>query len=359
MHYKLFSTEDFIQDEFFQQWVLMPNAETNHYWETFLHHYPLQQQKIDEAKAFILAMRFETHVPESVIEQTKLNINAAIDALERDAASRQGLMRERVHSDKRSLQVIYTIAASLLLTVLAVVYYVNQISKPAQAPGVSATEVQKTPKGKKQHLLLQDGTEVWLNANSVLKYDKNFADHAIREVYLEGEAFFDVTHDEKKPFIVRTSGLAIRVLGTTFNVRSYAEDHVVETTLVDGKVTIASGSENSMEQVTLLPNQQALFSKNSKTIALEAAVNTENYIAWKNGWMIFDDKPFRYIKETLERWYDVSIVMEDENSLSCSFSGKFQDKTLQEVLEIFKMTESISYRIVGNQVFIDGRLCEY
>jgi transmembrane sensor len=304
-------------------------------------------------------MKFGTHVPESVIEQTKLRIHAAIDALEQDAASHHGIKLEKAPTNKRSLQFIYTIAASMLLTVLSVVYYADHISKAGRAPGLFATEVQKTPKGKKQHLLLEDGTEVWLNANSVLKYEKNFADQAIREVYLEGEAFFDVTHDEKRPFIVRTSGLAIRVLGTTFNVRSYAEDHVVETTLVDGKVTIASGSEDRMEPVTLLPNQQALFSKNSKTMALEAAVNTENYIAWRNGWMIFDDKPFRYIKETLERWYDVSIVMEDENSLSCSFSAKFQDKTLQEVLEIFKMTESISYRIVGNQVFIDGRLCEY
>ena len=75
--------------------------------------------------------------------------------------------------------------------------------------------------------------------------------------------------------------------------------------------------------------------------------------------MIFEDKPFSYIKETLERWYDVSIVMEDENSLSCAFSAKFKNKTLREVLEIFRNTESISYRIAGDQVFIQGRLCEY
>jgi ferric-dicitrate binding protein FerR (iron transport regulator) len=178
-------------------------------------------------------------------------------------------------------------------------------------------------------------------------------------VYLEGEAFFDVSENKEKPFMVHTSGLAIRVLGTAFNVRSYAGEHVVETTLVRGKISLASDGVNPVHQVTLLPNQQALFSKDSGTIALEEAVNTENYISWKNGWMIFDDKPFSYIKETLERGYNVTIVMEDEHSLTCTFSARFKDKTLQEVLEIFKTTESIDYRIAGDRVFIYGRLCEY
>jgi transmembrane sensor len=218
---------------------------------------------------------------------------------------------------------------------------------------------ERTTKGKQRQIALGDGTQVWLNANSELRYPKDFLQKENREVFLDGEAFFDVSENREKPFIVHTSGLTIKVLGTAFNVKSYADDPVVETTLVSGKVTIVSPAEDSIHHVTLLPNQQALFTKDSKKIALEASVNTENYTAWKNGLMIFDNKPFSYIKETLERWYDVTITMEDKKSLSCTFSGKFKDKSLQEVLEIFKNTESINYWIKDDQVLITGKLCQY
>ncbi|MEO5603171.1 MAG: FecR domain-containing protein, partial [Cyclobacteriaceae bacterium] len=271
MHYKFYSTEDFIQDEFFQQWVLASNEETNHYWSTFLLHYPLQQKKINEAKAFIVAMKFGTTVPESFILNTKLNINAAIDALENARKPLEHLSEKAVNHANPFLKYLYPVAASLLLAVLVAGYFIIEMDSPTLVKNRLTTEVQKTPKGKQQRIVLQDGTQVWLNANSVLKYEKDFSGQATREVHLEGEAFFDVTHNENKPFIVRTSGLAISVLGTSFNVRSYAEDHVVETTLVQGKVTIASGSKD-IQRVTLLPNQQALFSKSSHTIELEETV---------------------------------------------------------------------------------------
>jgi ferric-dicitrate binding protein FerR (iron transport regulator) len=107
-----------------------------------------------------------------------------------------------------------------------------------------------------------------------------------------------------------------------------------------------------------LPNQKALFSKESKEIALQQALNADASAAWRNGWMIFDNKPFSYIKETLERRYNVTIVMQDEKSLSCTFTAKFKDKTLKEVLEIFRSTESINYWIDGDRVTINGRLCD-
>jgi transmembrane sensor len=364
MHYKFFSTEDFIQDELFQQWVFAPNEESNHYWQAFLLHYPLQQKKVDEARAFLLVMKFERNVPEALVHKIKLNLNAAIDLLE--APQKQhghaDALRKmpRKWSGKAALfKILYPVAASLLIITLFIGYFVIQNNDAPNLLQALILEKQKTPKGKQRHIILADGTHVWLNANSELKYAKNFLGKKNREVYLDGEAFFDVSENKEKPFIVHASGLSIKVLGTAFNVRSYADDHIVETTLVRGKVSIASASEDSIHQVTLLPNQQALFIKDSKTMALEGAVNTENYIGWKDGWMIFDDKPFSYIKETLERWYDVSIIMEDEDSLTCTFSAKFKDKTLQEVLEIFRNTESINYRITGDQILIGGKLCEY
>ena len=91
---------------------------------------------------------------------------------------------------------------------------------------------------------------------------------------------------------------------------------------------------------------------------MQQTVNTDISTGWRNGWMIFENKPFSYIKETLERWYNVTIVMQDEKSLSCTFTAKFKDKTLEEVLDIFRNTESINYRIEGDHVTISGRLCD-
>jgi transmembrane sensor len=359
MHYKLYSTEDFIQDDFFQQWVFSPNEESTRYWTNFLLHYPMQEAKIDEAREFLLAMNFEREVPESIIEDIRNNVNTAIDEFElmQSRAKDAHKPTERKRSRSTALRIFAPLAASILLIGIFIGYFVVQ--KDISATLFETLEEEKASPGEKRHIVLADGSEVWLNADSKVRYSGNFSESKSREIYLEGEAFFDIAENEEKPFIVHASGLAIKVVGTAFNVRSYEKDRVVETTLVEGKVSIESVFEDSVFQVTLLPNQQALFRKDSGTLALEETVKTENHIAWKNGWMIFDDKPFSFIKETMERWYDVSIHMEDEKSLSCTFSGRFKDKTLQEVLEIFRSTESIQYRIEGKQVFISGKLCSY
>jgi ferric-dicitrate binding protein FerR (iron transport regulator) len=360
MHFQFYSTEDFIQDEFFQQWVFSPGQESDDFWESFLLTYPLQKKNVEEAKAFLLAIKFESTVPETVVSRIKTNFNAAIDALEEDRAQ----LRITGSPAKKSLfggafRKVYPVAASLILVCLFTAYFLIPEDTSLTGLGTLALQAAKTPKGKQHHIVLQDGTNVWLNANSELKYPKTFSGNDTREVYLTGEAFFDVSENKVKPFIVHASGLDIKVLGTAFNIKSYSEDSVVETTLVRGKVSIASSEEDRIPQITLLPNQQALFRKDSRKMVLENAINTENYVGWKNGWMIFDDKPFSYIKETLERWYNVKIIMQDEKSLGCTFSARFKDKTLQEVLDIFKTTESINYWINGDQVIINGKLCQY
>lgn len=354
MHYRFFSAADFIEDEFFQQWVFSPNEERDRYWHTFLMHYPLQQPRIEEARRFLLALDFGRDVPESIVEDVKFNFNAEIDRLESERAP--GPSIPEVSRSVSFRWILYAAAASFLLLAVFGVYLMHH---GAHVLSETATlKEAKTPRGKRQHLVLQDGTQVWLNATSVLKYPDNFSGRENREVYLQGEGFFDVAENRDKPFIVNTSGLSIRVLGTAFNVRSYEGDPIVETTLVRGKVTLSTNNKDAAEAVTLLPNQKALFSKQSKKIALEQALNTEASTGWRNGWMIFENKPFSYIRETLERWYNVTIVLQDEKSLSCTFTAKFKDKTLQEVLEIFRNTESINYWIEGDRVTINGRLCE-
>lgn len=348
-------------DEYFQRWVYSPDQETNAYWNEYLTAHPSQRQAVEEARAFLenIGSRESTHgedVPDTAIQAIKVNFNKAIDRHESEAARKwDASLRD---TKDRSIKFSYLAAATIFLAALLIgAIFLQRRSEPNLLQVLTLQE-QETPHGELRHFELSDGTQVWLNASSTLRHPADFSNAESREVYLEGEAFFDVAENKEKPFVVRTAGVSIKVTGTTFNVKSYAVDHFVETALVTGEVAIASDRNDAMS-VTLQPNQRALFRKDSGNIELKEVANINDLTEWRNGWMIFDDQPFSDIRQTLERWYGVTILVEDENSLSCTFSGKFKDKTLQEVLEIFCHTVPIRYRIEGSNVLIQGRLCKY
>lgn len=351
MHYKDYSTEDFIHDELFQEWVYNPDVEKDAYWKTFLEHHPHQHNVLEEARKFLLLMNFQRHVPDAFLADIQARMNDTIDQVE------AGLLTlpdtNNAESRRMPYAWIYGVAAAALIFMSAGIYLFLQ-----KSPGGLFSDQDVIIATERTFVTLQDSTKVWLNAGSRFTYPRDFQQAMTRAVYLEGEAFFDVTENKEKPFVVNTTGVSIRVLGTAFNVRSYPDDQAVKTTLVRGKVSLES-EDGADSLLTLLPNQQAVFSRESKTVQLEKYVNTENYTSWRDGWIILDDEPFSEIVKTLERWYSVKIVMEDKNSLSCTFSGKFKDKTLEEVLEIFESTEGIEYTLKGNTVHITGTLCEY
>ncbi len=355
MDYKNYSTEGFICDEFFQQWVRTPDTEKDKYWKTFLDHYPWQRSNVEEASQFLRLMKSANHVPDPMMHTMQLRINDAIDKFERaKRTSESNTPVVTMTPHKERFTIAYRIAASFLLIASVIGYYTYQENE-----GTGFKESVYTAEGNKMSIVLPDETKVWLNADSRLTYASNFMAGEDRQVYLEGEAFFDVTPDASRPFIVNTSGIAVKVLGTAFNVKSYPNDQRIQTTVVRGKVSVESTGKKNGQLVMLSPNQRAVFTKGSEKIVREEKVDSEEDTLWKDGWIIFDNKPFGYIIETLERWYDVQIIMEDSHSLSCTFSAKFKDKSLEEVLDIFKNTEPINYTIDGSKVSITGRLCEY
>jgi transmembrane sensor len=349
MSYEQYSTEDFIEDEPFQQWVNAPDASQDKFWKDFLERYPHKRESIEEAKEFILMLKPDSQVPFDEIQSIRQRFNKRID--QEEVNRRPSLLiKQRIR---------YSIAASVVI-VIGFITYLTTNKKAVPSLFSESVLQQEASRGQHRYIELHDGTKVWLNSESRLTYSKNFNTGVTREVFLEGEAYFDVAENKDKPFIVNTAEIAIKVLGTAFNVKSYPMDESVETTLVRGKITLESKQDGRAEApVILIPNEQAVFIKDSKKIILENNVASDNFTDWKDGWIVFDDKPFSYIKEILERWYNVTIQVEDETSLSCTFTAKFKDKTLQEVLEIFKNTESsIDYKIDGDQVHVTGKLCE-
>jgi len=243
-----------------------------------------------------------------------------------------------------------------------------------------------TTKGQKSQIILSDGTKVWLNSESILKYPSAF-NEIKREVFLEGEAFFEVQKkDDKIPFVVNTSEINIEVLGTSFNVMAYSDEETIQTTVVTGSVSLIwkDLKPSPNQNIILKPNQKAtLLKKGSRVILSEIEiqkpslikstttiqsmsptkkeqiiispkVDIELHTAWKEDKLIFQSETFENIAYKLERWYDVKIHVQDEDLRKDRYTGKFEHKeTLNQVLEILNLTTPINYTFRQNDLYID------
>ncbi|MGV3763207.1 FecR family protein [Parapedobacter sp.] len=203
-----------------------------------------------------------------------------------------------------------------------------------------------TPKGGTYQITLSDGTKVWLNAESTLKYPSRFAGEE-RVVEIEGEVYFAVMKDPDKPFKVYSRGQQIEVLGTEFNVTAYADEHDVKTTLVAGSVELKVNA--SGERMALVPSEQSVLSGDKIT---KRAVDVGPYIAWKDGHFNFDSTTLADMMKQMSRWYDVEVIYES-GVPNEQFSGAMsRDVSLQTVLKLLRIS-GINYRIEDKNLIIE------
>ncbi len=203
-----------------------------------------------------------------------------------------------------------------------------------------------TPRGGTYEITLSDGTQVWLNSASTLKYPSHFGSDE-RVVEIDGEGYFSIVKDKQRPFRVISKDQKIDVLGTEFNISAYEDDLAVTTTLIEGAVRIVNLKSEIANRLD--PGEQSVVQEAVTDIQ---HVGTEPYIAWKNGDFYFDNTPLVNVMKQIARWYDVEVVYErgvpQEN-----FSGTMsRNVTLQTVLELLRISE-IKYRIENNQLFIE------
>ncbi|MBV2227179.1 MAG: DUF4974 domain-containing protein [Sphingobacterium mizutaii] len=200
-----------------------------------------------------------------------------------------------------------------------------------------------TPKGGTYQLCLPDGTNIWLNADSRLSYSADLAKINTRKVRLEGEAYFEVSKDAHRPFIVTTAREQITVLGTQFNVNSYRDETTGRTTLVEGSVRINGNT-------VLKPGQQAVVDQKGKLRL--ATVNADKIVAWKNGKFVFESEPIESVMKKIGRWYDVEPVYKGAVS-DRNFSGtlsRFED--IQKVLDKITYTSDVRFKLEGRRVIV-------
>ena len=199
------------------------------------------------------------------------------------------------------------------------------------------------PRGGEYQIVLADGTRVWLNSATKLIFPQNFTGKE-RRVMLSGEAFFDVARDESKPFIVETSRMDVKVLGTRFNVNAYTDNEVVSTTLVDGSVEVASGTQ---KPITLVPGEQAYGEAGELE---KREVNIRLYTSWIDGRFMFNNVELEEIAKQISRWYDVEVVFENEDLRQLEFSGnldRYED--IGKFFKLFELGANVEFAI-GNKV---------
>jgi ferric-dicitrate binding protein FerR (iron transport regulator) len=274
------------------------------------------------------------------------------------------------------ISVIYRLAAAVLI--IAALGIGTVFFRLPQTKSAIAYFEALAPKGSRSFITLSDGSTVWLNSGTKLRYQRNFGQEG-RDLYLEGEAYFVVAENKQMSFRVKTSDICITATGTAFNVKAYNDENIVETTLENGEVRIDALKTSRYKQestpVFLKPNQKAIFVKNSKNLSIndpkqkkqlprndsevkiktvplkiDTLVDTKLTTSWKDSRWIFKSEKLLKLAPILERRYDISITFRDSVLRSYRFTGTLKEESLEQVLNAICLAAPIRYEIIHNQV---------
>ena len=273
----------------------------------------------------------------------RINDAAGIDV---ERSLRQ--FKRRMHAGRRislrrsavRIAAAAVVAAVLLAGGLTTVLLSKRLAQPVTVV---------TQLGERSQVVLPDGTKVWLNSSSSVEYVAPFFSRQ-RRVKMEGEAYFEVEHDRRAPFVVSTNGLDIEVLGTRFNIRNDDNDHRVTTVLLEGAVK-ASASGHEQASVRLHPAQQLVFDTRTHAMRLTDCPSAERSINWIDGRFCFEHDTFGEIVAELKRYYNVDIRFMDNRLRDMRFSGNFRvEDGIYHIMTVLPLTYKFNYRIAGNDI---------
>lgn len=399
--YRHFTESDFLTDEFFQSWVFSPDEEADLFWEKYLSDNPGKANDISRAKLLLASIEFREDF--SAEETVREYLNKTLAIIENQE-------KEKPVAKVRSINRTWWAAAASVIVILSLGYFlfkkentpqIAKVSPPADlindaAPGGNkailtlgngqtiildsagngtlstqgSSTVTKladgqiayegdnklsgeivyntisTPRGGQYNLTLSDGSRIWLNAESSLRFPASFAGDE-RKVELRGEGYFEVAHDQEKPFKVSLGSSEIEVLGTNFNINSYADEKNIKATLLQGSIKVKKGTES----VIIKPGQQVVINHTSGSVAVTNQVNQEEVIAWKNGLFQFDNTDIKNVMRQVGRWYDLEVVFEGDVP-DKKITGKiYRNVNASKVLRIMEALK-IHFKIEGRTVTV-------
>ena len=242
---------------------------------------------------------------------------------------------------------VLSIAASLAL-LLAMGWWWQQ-----QSSGVFTAQ---TLAAEQTLVELPDGTQVWLNENSLLSYEDTGSE---RKLIFEGEAYFDVQTDSLKPFKIHSGRAVTTVMGTAFNLRAYPEEAAVEVSVTEGKVALTQTNQEEVEtnKIELTPGQTGIFDKEEVSVKMLAAEPIQNKTAWKDKQLNFEGIKLSQVLPAIERYYGIEVILENKSLLNCPFTGSYDNPKLDELLDMLSFSFELKAQKNGNTVYLTGGIC--
>jgi transmembrane sensor len=320
------------------------------------------KKMFSKTKLLWMASKSFTNEPTSDQKEDFARLTARIDFEDNNDLNARALS-DFTSDRKPAWQVVFKVAAVILLIYCLSVSFIIIKDKNKKA----YTQV-TTRKGKQSEVILADGTHIWLNSESSIKYPVKVNGSKVN-VFLNGEAYFEVHKNPNRKFIVNTGEIKIAVLGTSFNVKAYDDEETIETTLEEGKISISGkiAQKQLSKPIILEPNQRIIFNRNSSGYKL-AEVNSEEqedslqvtgsasveltlhaetrlYTSWKDGVLSFKNERFEVLAEKMERWFNVRIIIESPELKETRYTGVFEKESIERALKALSMSLPFKYEI--------------
>lgn len=292
----------------------------------------------------------ESWLAEHWVSSSEMDSNTLLETVFEQIQAYQNVHRKSGFSLTRILKVYQKVAAFLLIPIIGfgILYWVSQHN---QSVGQFTETI--APRGQKSQIVLADGTKVWLNSDTKIKYPGNF-DKNQRDVYLDGEAFFEVTKNAHQPFVVHTSEVNVEVLGTKFNVKAYPNENQIETSLFEGKINlVVDDSKVSKKFLTEVnPGEAFVYLKGDHKLEAKN-FQKEEIDGWKNNQLIFKDDTFNNLVRKVERWYDVKIVYDEKLFSDRRLTVElYEGERLERLMEIVGMALSVNYKYDKGEIIL-------
>jgi transmembrane sensor len=367
--YLNYEPEDFALDDYFIRWVSCTELKTETFWQDWLETYPFKRQDVETARQLVLLGQQlpSPEINESEIKAMKESVFNRIDVIER-----QFLVRKSVFW-KRYLPVAASIAAAVMVLGWAwskkrsepKTVYVSHVKEAAEK--YDLVEVEN--RSKEARLInLPDGSSVILKKGSKLAYP-NYFKKEIREIYLTGEAFFEISKDPRRPFYVYANEIVTKVLGTSFTIKAYPEDREIMVSVKTGKVSVYKSATSEAEQqltstelggIVLVPNQSVVFEKENASLVKKVLEIPVEAIATEIHQMSFeyDETPVDEIFRQLAEAYKITIVYDKSVIGKCPVTASLTDEPLYEKLSLVCRAVRAHYEIMNGEIIISGKGCE-
>lgn len=349
--YIQYSAPDFVLDDNFVAWIRDEDPQVSKNWETWLLTNPEKKEEIQLARQLLLSLDFKTRaVGEPELDKEWKLVQEGM------ATSNPG---RAIGGEEptRSLLPKWSMWAAASVVIFLLAWFGRDYLPFSITPATELAE-KRALNGQQLTVKLMDGTTVVLNAGSTLRYPEQFPNH-LREVQLSGEAYFEVAPNTKAPFLIVTDDVRVRVVGTKFTVKAYPENKEVKVAVVEGKVAVnpsdrKTSHDDSTKQVYLIKDEMATIVKVKQNIVV-TGYDKNDLLGWKNGVLYFEKADFTQFVNRLERWYGVQIDVDEQIVMDPDwrFSGKFENKSIDYILDVCRYPNRFTYKLSENKVYIN------